>query len=38
MTSRIDQRDRTIRLVRLGRELMRGGYRPLLVYAYRRLR
>lgn len=33
-----DQRDRTIRLVRLGRELMRGGYRRLLLYPYRRLR
>jgi hypothetical protein len=31
-----DQRDRTIRLVRLGRELMRGGYRRLLLYPYRR--
>lgn len=33
-----DQRDRTIRLVRLGRKLMRGGYRRLLLYPFRRLR
>lgn len=33
-----DLRDRTIRLARLGEELMRGGYRRLLLYPYRRLR
>jgi hypothetical protein len=33
-----DQRDRTIRLARLGQTLMRGGYRRLLLYPYRRLR
>lgn len=33
-----DQRDRTIRLVRLGQKLMRGGYRRLLLYPFRRLR
>ena len=33
-----DLRDRTIRLARLGQELMRGGYRRLLLYPYRRLR
>jgi len=32
------ERDRTIRLARLGRKLMRGGYRRLLLYPYRRLR
>lgn len=31
-----DLRDRTIRLVRTGRELMQGGYRALLLYPYRR--
>lgn len=31
-----DLRDRTVRLARLGFELMRGGYRRLLVYPHRR--
>lgn len=31
-----DLRDRTIRLVRLGTEMMNGGYRHLLLYPYRR--
>jgi hypothetical protein len=31
-----DLRDRTIRLVRLGTSLMRGGYKRLLLYPYRR--
>lgn len=31
-----DLRDRTIRLVRLGTEMMHGGYRRLLLYPYRR--
>lgn len=31
-----DLRDRTVRLARLGFELMRGGYRHLLIYPYRR--
>lgn len=31
-----DLRDRTIRLVRYGRTLMRGGYRSLLLHPYRR--
>lgn len=31
-----DARDRTIRLARLGQSLMRGGYRQLLLYPYRR--
>lgn len=31
-----DLRDRTVRLARLGFELMRGGYRRLLVYPRRR--
>ncbi len=31
-----DLRDRTIRLVRLGTSLMRGGYKQLLLYPYRR--
>lgn len=31
-----DLRDRTMRLARLGFELMRGGYRHLLIYPYRR--
>jgi hypothetical protein len=31
-----DLRDRTIRLVRLGTEMMNGGYRRLLLYPYRR--
>ncbi len=31
-----DLRDRTIRLVRLGLDMMRGGYRQLLIYPYRR--
>lgn len=30
-----DLRDRTIRLARLGTELMQGGYRRLLLYPYR---
>ena len=32
-----DLRDRTARLVRLGHIMMRGGYRRLLLYPYRRL-
>jgi hypothetical protein len=31
-----DLRDRTIRLVRFGREMMQGGYRRLLFHPYRR--
>jgi len=33
-----DVRDRTIRLARLGADLMRGGYRRLLLYPHRRQR
>ncbi len=32
-----DLRDRTIRLVRYGRDMMRGGYRRLLLHPYRHL-
>jgi hypothetical protein len=32
-----DLRDRTIRLVRYGHDMMRGGYRRLLLHPYRRL-
>ena len=31
-----DLRDQTVRLVRLGFSMMRGGYRRLLLYPYRR--